>query len=80
MKKIFFLLSALTFIGHGIHAQVVYGNDERIYVNSLHEIPASSASHLTGLPSPIDGQAKYKLSGLGDNWFVSAQGGFISFL
>ena len=34
----------------------------------------------TGLPSPIDGQAKYELSGLGDNWFVSAQGGFISFL
>lgn len=73
-------MSALTFIGHGIHAQVVYGNDERFYVNSLHEISASSASHPTGLPSPIDGQAKYKLSGLGDNWFVSAQGGFISFL
>ena len=80
MKKIFFLLSALTFIGHGIHAQVVYGNDERFYVNSRHEISASSASHPTGLSSPIDGQAKYKLSGLGDNWFVSAQGGFISFL
>ena len=80
MKKIFFLLSALTFIGHDIHGQVVYGNDERIYVNSLHEIPTSYTSHPAALSSPMDDQAKYKLSGLGDNWFVSAQGGFISFL
>ena len=80
MKKTFFLLSALTFIGNGIHAQVVYGNNEQLYVKSRHEIPVSYVSPSTDPPSPIDGQAKYKLSGLGDNWFVSAQGGFISFL
>lgn len=79
-KKYLFLLSSLVFAGSDTHAQVVYGNNEQLYVKSRHEIPASLANSSADLPNPTDEWTNYKLSGPGDNWFISAQGGFISFL
>ena len=80
MNKYLILLSVLTLVGHDTHAQVVYGNNEQIYVKSQYEVSSNYASSSATLSNPIDSHVKYELSGLGDNWFVSAHGGFISFL
>lgn len=79
-KKTLILLSALTFMGNDIHAQVVYGNNEHAYVRSQYEDQASYAKRSTTFSGLPGANLQYRLSGLGDNWFVSAQGGFISFM
>lgn len=79
MKKTLILLSALAFLGHDTHAQVVYGDNEYSYVQSLYKGQPGSATHSGGLSGQVM-PAKYRLSGLGDNWFASVQGGFVSFI
>ncbi len=78
MKKTLILLSALTFMGNDIQAQVVYGNNEYAYVQSLYREQTNCKEHQENLP--VLANEKYRLSGLGDYWFTSAQGGFVSFM
>lgn len=80
IKKTIFLLFALTLTGNSSHAQVVYGTGEKAYVKSRNEAAASQARPRGNLLNSVDGLGKYKLSGIGDNWFFSVQGGFLSFL
>lgn len=74
MKKTLILLSALAFLGHDTHAQVVYGDNEYSYVQSLYKGQPGSTTHSGDLSGQVM-PAKYRLSGLGDNWFASVQGG-----
>lgn len=78
-KKTLYLLSAFAMISNGIHAQVVYGNEEQTYVKSMYDTPISHIDTPDDVIISIARQPRYQLSGLADNWFVSLQGGFNSF-
>lgn len=81
MKKTLILLSALAgTLGNDMHAQVVYGDSEYSYVQSLYKQQPGYVSHPGNTYGQMAQSAGYRLSGLGDNWFFSAQGGFISFI
>lgn len=72
MKKKVFLLLAAVGMGTVASAQV-YGTDEKDYVRF---VPASSEVVQTNGAKPfLSGQERFRLSGPGDNWFVSAKVG-----
>lgn len=76
MNKILFV--ALCLISTVAEAQVVYGENEKDYVKTTsvtypQSLPVSD-------PSKFDGNVRYQLSGIGDNWFASVQGGISFFL
>lgn len=80
MKKKILLLSAFAVISPSLYAQVVYGTEENMYVKSMYDNPIS---HIDNPEEPVVAtieEPRYQLSGLTDNWFVSAQTGFLSFL
>lgn len=79
-KKVLILLSAVTFIGNSIQAQVVYGHDEYDYVQALRKKTSTSVKPVQRVSGLTDNTFKYRLSGFADNWFTSLQGGFVSFL
>lgn len=79
-KKTLFAASLLAVISNGIHAQVVYGIEEQKYVKSMYDTPISHIDNPEDDTPQITSLPKYKLSGIADNWFVSLQGGFISFV
>lgn len=63
----------MAFVSHAVVAQVVYGNDEKDYIRNN---PKGYIFDVNDKRAAVDQQAvRYKLSGIGDNWFVSVQGG-----
>ena len=80
MKKKILLLSAFAVISPSLYAQVVYGTEENMYVKSMYDNPISHIDNPEEPIVPTIEEPRYQLSGLTDNWFVSAQTGFLSFL
>lgn len=79
-RKTLCAVSLLATISYGGHAQVVYGNDEQKHVKSMYYAPISHVSNPEDGSPQITSFPRYKLSGITDNWFVSLQGGFVSFV
>lgn len=79
-KKTLFVVSALALVSNSIHAQVVYGSEERQFVKSMYDTPVSHVDNPEGSTTQATNLPKYRLSDIPDNWFVSLQGGFISFV
>ena len=78
-KKTLLLLSVFAVMSHSLYGQVVYGTEEKKFVKSMYDNPIS---HIDNPEEPAVSMADdphYQLSGLTDNWFVSAQTGFLSF-
>lgn len=78
MKSRSILSTALCLVAATATAQVVFGEDEKDYVK-----PSLSLSHnYTGIQSnfAVTGTPRFHLSGIGDNWFVSAKTGMSAFV
>lgn len=77
-KRNLFLSAFLMFIGSSIQAQVVYGEEEHSYVKEQQKLAIQYRP--TILQESKIKHDSYQLSGIGDNWFGSVQGGFASFV
>lgn len=78
MKRLALMLGATILGALATKAQVVYGDDEKDYVAS-----ANRVGSLTTLTNNANGRISaesYKLSGIGDNWFATANFGVSTFL
>lgn len=77
-KRNLFLFAFLMFTESGIQAQVVYGDEELSYVKEQQKLVLQHRPIV--LQESKIKQDSYQLSGIGDNWFGSIQGGFVSFV
>lgn len=78
MKRLALMLGATIFGALATNAQVVYGDDEKDYVASANRVETAAT-----LSNNVNGRISaegYKLSGIGDNWFASANFGVSTFL
>lgn len=76
------MMLALCLTTTAAKAQVVYGDDEKNYARTTgSSMPMSATNHnLQQQPSISDGNTRFHLSGIGDNWFASVQAGTSTFL
>lgn len=72
MERIKLLLLATLFVGTTASAQV-YGDDEKDYIKVSSAVPRTVSS--SSSKPFLSGQEKFALSGIGDNWFISAKAG-----
>ena len=79
MKRITAMLAATLFAAVSASAQVVFGEDEKSYMASDRR-PSASAQPAQLPATKASLKSGYKLSGIGDNWFASANFGMSSFL
>lgn len=82
MKAKTLMMLALCLTTTVAKAQVVYGDDEKNYARTTgSSMPMSATNHnLQQQPSISDGNTRFHLSGIGDNWFASVQAGTSTFL
>lgn len=82
MKAKTLMMLALCLTTTVAKAQVVYGDDEKNYARTTgSSMPTSATNHnLQQQPSISDGNTRFHLSGIGDNWFASVQAGTSTFL
>ena len=82
MKSKSLMIVALCLASTVAKAQVVYGDDEKDYARTTaSSMPVSSTKgNLQQQSSISDGISRFRLSGIGDNWFASVQAGTSTFL
>lgn len=82
MKAKTLMMLALCLTTTVAKAQVVYGDDEKNYARTTcSSMPMSATNrNLQQQPSISDGNTRFHLSGIGDNWFASVQAGTSTFL
>lgn len=82
MKAKSLMMLALCLAATAAKAQVVYGDDEKNYVRTTASsmLVSSGNNNLQQQPAVSDGNARFRLSGIGDNWFASVQAGTSTFL
>lgn len=75
-----FMIAALCLATTAAKAQVVYGDDEKDYAKSSVILTPLKENNLPQRSSVPNGENRFKLSGIGDNWFASVQAGASLFL
>jgi len=82
MKSKKLMIAALCLATTVAKAQVVYGDDEKDYARTTaSSMPMQGTSRsIQQQPSISDGNNRFRLSGIGDNWFASVQAGVSTFL
>lgn len=74
------MIAALCLATTAAKAQVVYGEDEKDYAKSSVALTPQKGESQTKQSSVPNGENRFYLSGIGDNWFASAQAGASLFL
>jgi len=74
------MIAALCLATTAAKAQVVYGEDEKDYAKSSVALTPQKGESQTKQSSVPNGENRFNLSGIGDNWFASAQAGASLFL
>lgn len=81
MKSKSLMIAALCLAATAAKAQVVYGDDEKDYARTTaSSMPLQATSRSLQQASISDGNNRFRLSGIGDNWLVSVRAGVSTFL
>lgn len=82
MKKTAIMLTlALSAFRLSSYSQsVVYGTDEKNYATIRRDMPSAKVQEISSDINLVPDMIRYKLSGIGDNWFATANVGASSFI